>query len=192
NENGKNQAQKAANFLKNVPIAFGVSSPLLRPKETAEIILQYHSHITLDLRPALTEICHGLWEGRLEAEIEANFPGMLKQWKDAPETVQMPEGETLQQVWDRAVACWQEIVKDYSQDPNPKTGIVVAHDAINKVILCELLGLNPANFWNIKQGNGCVSVIDYPKGVEGHPVLQAINLTSHLGGVLDKTAAGAL
>ncbi|WP_035799946.1 histidine phosphatase family protein [Crocosphaera chwakensis] len=192
NENGKNQAQKAANFLKNIPIAFGVSSPLLRPKETAEIILQYHPDITLDLRPALTEICHGLWEGKLESEIEANFPGMLKQWKEAPETVQMPEGETLQQVWDRAVACWQEIVKDYSHDPNPKTGIVVAHDAINKVILCELLGLNPANFWNIKQGNGCVSVIDYPKGVNGHPVLQAINLTSHLGGVLDKTAAGAL
>ncbi len=192
NENGKNQGQKAADFLKEIDINFGVSSPLLRPKETAEIILQYHPNITLDLRPPLTEICHGLWEGKLEAEIEADFPGMLQQWKEAPETVQMPEGETLQEVWDRAVACWQDIVKDYSQDANPKTGIVVAHDAINKVILCELLGLQPANFWNIKQGNGCVSVIDYPKGVDGHPVLQAINITTHLGGVLDKTAAGAL
>ncbi|MDJ0597921.1 MAG: histidine phosphatase family protein [Crocosphaera sp.] len=192
NENGKNQGQKAADFLKEININFGVSSPLLRPKETAEIILQYHPDITLDLREPLTEICHGLWEGKLESEIEANFPGMLQQWKEAPETVQMPEGETLQEVWDRAVACWQEIVKNYSNDSNPKTGIVVAHDAINKVILCELLGLNPANFWNIKQGNGCVSVIDYPKGVDGHPVLQAINITTHLGGVLDKTAAGAL
>ncbi|MGK7962896.1 histidine phosphatase family protein [Crocosphaera sp.] len=192
NENGKNQGQKAADFLKEIDINFGVSSPLLRPKETAEIILQYHPNITLDLREPLAEICHGLWEGKLESEIEADFPGMLQQWKDAPETVQMPEGETLQQVWDRAVACWQDIVKDYSQDANPKTGIVVAHDAINKVILCELLGLQPANFWNIKQGNGCVSVIDYPKGMDGHPVLQAINITTHLGGVLDKTAAGAL
>ena len=192
NENGKNQGQKAADFLKEININFGVSSPLLRPKETAEIILQYHPNITLDLREPLTEICHGLWEGKLETEIETDFPGMLKQWKEAPETVQMPEGETLQQVWDRAVACWQDIVKDYSNDPNPKTGIVVAHDAINKAILCELLGLNPANFWNIKQGNGCVSVIDYPKGVNGHPVLQAINITNHLGGVLDQTAAGAL
>ncbi len=192
NENGKNQGQKAADFLQEIQIDFGVSSPLLRPKETAELILQYHPNISLDLRSPLTEICHGLWEGKLEAEIEANFPGMLKQWKEAPETVQMPEGETLQEVWDRAVACWQEIVKDYSQDANPKTGIVVAHDAINKVILCELLGLEPANFWNIKQGNVCVSVIDYPKGVNGHPVLQAINITTHLGGVLDETAAGAL
>ncbi|MGK7940789.1 MAG: histidine phosphatase family protein [Crocosphaera sp.] len=192
NENGKSQGQKAADFLKDVNIDFGVSSPLLRPKETAEIILQYHPNITLDLREPLTEICHGLWEGKLESEIEADFPGMLQQWKDAPETVQMPEGETLQQVWDRAVACWQEIVKNYSNDSNSKTGIVVAHDAINKVILCQLLGLQPANFWNIKQGNGCVSVIDYPQGLDADPVLQAINITTHLGGVLDKTAAGAL
>jgi probable phosphoglycerate mutase len=71
-------------------------------------------------------------------------------------------------------------------------GIVVAHDAINKVILADLLGLSPANFWNIKQGNGGVSVIDYPHGPDSQPVLQSINLTTHLGGVLDKTAAGAL
>jgi probable phosphoglycerate mutase len=48
------------------------------------------------------------------------------------------------------------------------------------------LGLKPDNFWNIKQGNGAVSVIDYPEGIEGKPVLQAINLTTHLGGVLDR------
>ena len=193
NENGKQQGQKAADFLKNVNLDFGVSSPMLRPKETAKIILQSHSGIGLDLRPQLTEICHGLWEGKLETEIENEFPGLLKQWKEAPETVQMPEGENLQQVWNRAVSCWQEIVKDYSNASQSKTGIVVAHDAINKVILCYLLGLEPANFWNIKQGNGAVSVIDYPQGLEGQPVLQAINLTTHLGaGVLDKTAAGAL
>jgi probable phosphoglycerate mutase len=55
------------------------------------------------------------------------------------------------------------------------------------------LGLKPANFWNIKQGNGAVSVIDYAKGVDSQPVLQAVNITSHLGsGILDRTAAGAL
>jgi phosphoserine phosphatase len=96
-------------------------------------------------------------------------------------------------VWDRAIACWNELVKYYANSSQPRTGIVVAHDAINKVILCYLLGLQPANFWNIKQGNGGVSVIDYPDGAEGAPVIQAVNLTTHLsGGILDKTAAGAL
>jgi len=57
---------------------------------------------------------------------------MLEDWKNAPETVQMPEGENLQEVWDRAIACWQQIVKTYSNSDSPKTIMVVAHDAINK------------------------------------------------------------
>ncbi|MDJ0576484.1 MAG: histidine phosphatase family protein [Xenococcaceae cyanobacterium MO_234.B1] len=197
NENGKAQGRKAGEFLKDVPLDFAVSSSMSRPKETAEIILEHHSGVTLETIPELMEICHGLWEGKLESEIEAEFPGLLQQWKDAPETVQMPEGENLQQVWDRAIAAWNKIVTTYSNsDSNsesPRTGIVVAHDAINKVVVCYLLGLKPDNFWNIKQGNGAVTVIDYPQGATGQPVLQAINITTHVsGGVFDKTAAGAL
>ena len=193
NDNGKKQAEKAADFLKDVALDFAVTSPMKRPKETAEIILRYHSHLTLKTSSPLREISHGLWEGKLEKEIEQEFPGLLQQWKTAPETVQMPAGENLQQVWQRAIAAWQEIVAQYADLPSPQTGIVVAHDAINKVILCYLLGLQPVNFWNIKQGNGGVSVIDYPQGVTGKPVLQAINITTHLNGsILDQTAAGAL
>ena len=193
NDTGREQGQKAAEFLKDVAIDFAVTSPMLRPKETAEIILQEHPNVTLESKQQLMEIAHGLWEGKLETEIEKEFPGLLRQWKETPETVQMPEGENLQQVWDRAIAAWNEIVKAFADSESSRTGMVIAHDAINKVILCYLLGLKPANFWNIKQGNGAVSVIDYPEGAGGAPVLQAINITTHLGGgILDKTAAGAL
>jgi probable phosphoglycerate mutase len=193
NDNGRKQARKAAEFLKDESIDFAVTSPMLRPKETAEIILQQHPNVQLESKPLLQEIGHGLWEGKLETEIENDFPGLLRQWKETPEKVQMPEGENLQQVWDRAIEAWEEIVRQYTDSPTPRTGIVVAHDAINKVILCYLLGLKPDNFWNIKQGNGAVTVIDYPCGAGDEVVLQAINLTTHLGGgILDKTAAGAL
>jgi phosphoserine phosphatase len=194
NDNGRSQGRKASAFLQDIPIDFAVSSSMLRPKETAEIILEKHHGVPLTTTPELIEICHGLWEGMLEAEIQAEYPELLQQWKDQPETVQMPEGENLQQVWDRGVAAWNKIVADYSHTDTPKTVLVVAHDAINKVILCYLLGLKPDNFWNIKQGNCAVSVIDYPQGTAGNPVLQAINLTAHLsdGSIIDKTAAGAL
>ncbi len=194
NDNGRSQGRKAGTFLQNVPIDFAVSSSMLRPKETAEIILEQHPGVSLATTSELIEICHGLWEGMLEAEIQADYPELLQQWKERPETVQMPEGENLQQVWDRGVAAWNKIVAAHSNADTPQTGLVVAHDAINKVILCYLLGLKPDNFWNIKQGNGAVSVIDYPNGVSGKPVLQAINITTHLGGgsIIDKTAAGAL
>lgn len=188
NDTGREQSRRAGEFLKQIPLDFAVSSPMVRPKETAEIILQHQNAVPLQLYGGLSEISHGLWEGRFESEIEASYPGLLTQWKTRPETVQMPEGENLQQVWTRAIASWREIVQSVSG-----TGLVVAHDAINKAILCHLFGLDPAHFWKFKQGNGAVSVIDYPAGPEGAPVLQAMNITTHLSGsILDRTAVGAL
>jgi probable phosphoglycerate mutase len=106
----------------------------------------------------------------------------------------MPEGENLQQVWARSTAAWEAIVAStpLGTADRPTTVLVVAHDAVNKAILCHVVGQSPAQFWTFKQGNGAVSVIDYPQGKSGRAILQAMNITTHLGGVLDKTAAGAL
>ena len=192
NDNGRQQAQKAAELLKDVSLDFAVSSTMVRPKETAEIILKYHPAVQLELQDGLREISHGLWEGKLEAEIEETYPGELHRWRTVPGEVQMPEGENLQQVWARSLATWLGIVESAAQN-ELKTGLVVAHDATNKALLCQILGLAPDYFWNFRQGNGAVSVIDYPQGLAGLPVLQAMNITTHLGeGILDKTAAGAL
>ena len=192
NDNGRNQASLAAEFLKTIQIDFAFTSPMSRPKETAQIILKDRTGLTLGEDADLREIGHGLWEGKFEAEIKAEYPGELERWQTQPESVQMPEGENLQDVWTRATAAWQRIIAQVGNQP--QTGIVVAHDATNKVLLCNLLGLGLADIWKIKQGNGAVTVIDYPDGIEGQPVIQALNLTNHLsaGGILDKTAAGAL
>ena len=195
NENGKRQGQQAAEFLKSVKIDAAVSSSLSRPKETAELILQHHPEVTLATTDGLKEIGHGEWEGLYEHEIEARYPGMLKQWQEQPETVDMPgeSGENLEQVWARAIAAWQDIVAQYSGTEQPVTVLVSAHDAVNKALLCHIVGLGPESFWQFKQGNGAVSVIDYPGGIESKPVLTASNLTIHLSGsIFDKTAAGAL
>jgi probable phosphoglycerate mutase len=190
NNNGHAQARRASEFLAKVKIDKAFSSPMLRPKDTALEILSKHGNIKLELFDELKEISHGLWEGKFEHEIESEFPGELALWQSQPETVQMPEGENLQQVWDRVEIVWQKIVESV---PAGETAIVVAHDAVNKAILCLLFDLTPEKFWIFKQGNGGVSVIDYPQGATGRPILQSGNITTHLSdGILDRTAAGAL
>ena len=190
NNNGHAQARRASEFLANVKIDKAFSSPMLRPKDTALEILSKHPHIKLELFEELKEISHGLWEGKFEHEIEAEFAGQLDIWQSQPETVQMPEGENLQQVWDRIAIIWQKIVESV---PAGETALVVAHDAVNKAILCLLFDFTPEQFWVFKQGNGGVSVIDYPQGADGQPILQSCNITTHLSeGILDRTAAGAL
>jgi probable phosphoglycerate mutase len=189
NANGLAQAEAARIFLANVPIQRAYTSSMARPRQTAEVILRSHPGVPLTSSRGLVEIGHGLWEGCLEQEIAEGWPELLSDWKRTPETVQMPEGETIQQVWDRSLTTWNHIVAGL--DPG-ETALVVAHDAVNKTILCALLGLTPADIWTVKQGNGGVTVIDYPTGASGIPVVACLNLTGHLGGVLDRTAAGAL
>ncbi len=191
NDYGRTQAGQARDFLKAVPIDFAFTSPMLRPKETAEIILQAHAGVELQTNTDLQEISHGLWEGKLESEIAADYAQELADWRTKPETVQMPEGENLQDVWQRAAQAWQDILSKVGNVD--QTGIVVAHDAINKVLMCQLMGLQLTDFWKIKQGNGAVTMVSYPRGIQELPMIQCLNLTSHLsGGILDQTAAGAL
>ncbi|MEO1765414.1 MAG: histidine phosphatase family protein, partial [Cyanobacteria bacterium J06629_18] len=71
--------------------------------------------------------------------------------------------------------------------------LIVAHGGTNQILLCHILGLSAEHFWNFRQSNCCLNVIDYPKGLDSFPVLQAINITSYLtGNVLDETVTGAM
>ena len=189
NAHGLAQAEAARAFLAPVPLQRAYSSDMSRPLRTAEVVLGSHPGVPLTTCRGLREIGHGLWEGRLESEIAAGWPDLLAAWTRTPETVQMPEGETIGGVSERSLQAWNRIVAGL--DPQ-ETVLVVAHDAVNKTILCALLGLTPADIWAIKQGNGGVTVIDYPRGATAPPVVSALNLTAHLGGVIDRTAAGAL
>ena len=189
NKNGKAQAKAASEFLKNKIIQKAYSSSLSRPKETAQIILNEHPGVEISLKDNLKEIGHGKWEGKLESEIMSEWPNLLKEWKISPEKVQMPEGENIKEVSLRSITGWDEICKELKHD---ETALVVAHDAVNKTILCHLLGLMPSKIWMIKQGNGGITVIDLSEE-EGQPdQITCLNITSHLGGIIDSTAAGAL
>ncbi|MEM7555167.1 MAG: histidine phosphatase family protein [Cyanobacteria bacterium P01_A01_bin.84] len=192
NENGKQQSEKIANFLKEVSLDFATSSPLKRSVETAEMILQYHSEIELKLQEGLQEVNHGLWQGKTETEVEEEFPAIIQCWRNHPQKVQMPNGENLEQVWERIQRVWQNLIENATSSEDKLIGLVVAHGAINKALICHILGLSPESFWNFRQSNGSISVIDYPSGMNGLPVLQGMNITAYLNeSVLDTTSPGA-
>ena len=189
NENGKNQARKTFEYLKNISLNKAFSSSMHRPYETAQIILQNKKDLKIEKIDSLVEISHGLWEGKLESEIREEWPILLKNWHDKPEEVIMPEGESIKDVSERSVEAFKNICS--SQKDNDLT-LVVAHDAVNKTLICNILGINYSNIWMIKQGNGGITVIDLFKDPSKRPVISALNITTHLGGIIDSTASGAL
>lgn len=192
NENGKLQSEKVAYFLKDVSIDKVFASSLLRAKQTAEMILQHHQGINLELKDGFKEIIHGLWQGKVETEIEQEFPGDLQRWRETPEQFQMPGGESLQQVWQRTIKVYESIL-DAALNEKLNTVLIVAHGVTNQILLCHILGLSAEYLWSFRQSNCCLNVIDYPKGKNGFPVVQAINISSYLtGSVLDETLTGAV
>ena len=189
NDNGKNQARKTFEYLKNISFSKAFSSSMNRPYETAQIILQNNKDIKIKKIDSLIEISHGLWEGKLEEEIKEKWPTLLKNWHDKPEEVIMPEGESIKNVSERSIEAFNKIC--LSQKNSDQT-LLVAHDAVNKTLICNILGMNYSNIWMIKQGNGGITVIDLFNDPLKSPVISALNITTHLGGILDSTASGAL
>ncbi len=189
NENGKDQANKTFEYLRKISFNKAFSSSMHRPYETAQIILQNNKDLKIEKIDSLVEISHGLWEGKLEAEIREKWPNLLKNWHDKPEEVIMPEGESIKDVSERSVEAFEKIC--LSQKDNDLS-LLVAHDAVNKTLICNMLGINYSNIWMIKQGNGGITIIDLFNDPSKPPVISALNITTHLGGIIDSTASGAL
>ncbi len=172
-ERGLEQGRLAALALETVPIDVCIASPLSRAQETCRFAAAPRGLPVLT-EPRLTEIAHGAWEGAYADDIEAKYPEEFHLWHTRPDLVQMPGGENLEDVRRRARAALDDIAAKY----DGKTVLVAAHDAVNKVLLCDILGLGMDHFWQIKQDNACINVIERDKGAWR---LVLTNSTVHLG-----------
>ena len=170
---GLAQGRAAAKALKDTPIDAAVSSPLSRALTTCRFIADLHG-LSVETDARLTEISHGTWEGRYADDIEARYPEEFHLWHTRPEQVQMPEGENLEDVRSRARAALEEIATRHEG----KTVLIAAHDAVNKVLLCDVLGLALKSFWQMKQDNACINVLEKENG---RWRLVLLNHTAHLG-----------
>lgn len=171
---GLSQGHMLAEGLKNIPIDLCISSPLERSFMTCQFCAELHGlDVISDGR--LSEINHGCWEGELAGDIEKRFPVEFAQWHSTPQLVKMPGGgECLDDVRRRVRAAFDEYARKY----DGKTVLVAAHDAVNKAIICDLLGLGMDHFWQIKQDNTCINVLECDNG-RWRVVL--LNSTNHMG-----------
>jgi len=154
---GEGQARALGERLQTVRIDRAVASPLRRAETTARLALGAERADMLSTDPGLMEIAHGQWEGLLASEIAARDPELLRQWRATPETVKMPAGESLGEVFARA---WPAFTRACEGTPVDGTLLVVAHDAVNRVILCHILGIPLARVWGFRQAPATLNLIE--------------------------------
>ena len=154
---GEAQAQALGERLKSVDITRAVASPLSRAQRTAQLALGEARAPMLLTEPELQEIAHGEWEGLLASEIHEKDPSRLQAWREEPDTVLMPGGDSLRLVLDRS---WRGLARAAEGLGEHDTLLVVAHDAVNRVILCRVLGLPLSRLWTFRQAPTTLNLLE--------------------------------
>jgi probable phosphoglycerate mutase len=169
------QAQALGRRLADVRIDRAVASPLARAAQTARLALGEARAAMLTFDDGFLEIGHGDWEGLLASEIAQRDPERLQAWREAPESVLMPGGESLQMVLDRA---WPALARACEGLGADDILLVVAHDAVNRVLLARILGLPLAKLWTFRQAPTTLNLLEGPS-VDALEVVRLNDCTHH-------------
>ena len=134
---GQAQIQALGQWMKNVPFDHIYSSDSLRAKHTAEAITQFSGHkLKIDLR--LREKNLGVFEGLTSEEARERHPEVFRLFKTAGSKYVIDEGESTQQLQDRAL----EIVDEIRIKHPEEHVLLVTHGGFIRVVMKHSLGLS--------------------------------------------------
>jgi probable phosphoglycerate mutase len=135
NDRGRAQAETAAAELAGAPVGAVIASDLSRAISTAAPIAAVHGLEVLT-DPRLRERYFGLAEGRLDAELEAEYgDGLAAYWRD-PDTP-FPEGESVREHQERVSGYLERLLAD----PPARSIVLVSHGGTVRRALNHLAGI---------------------------------------------------
>ena len=144
NEDGIRMAEKAAKEYSDVHFDICFCSPLIRAKQTAEILIKGRD-IPVIYDDRLMEMCFGSSEGEENCFDHPESP-VYPFFMDPAHYDSPPEGaESMDELFDRTGGFLREAV-----DPllaKGKDVLIVGHGAMNSSIVCQIKGRSAADFW---------------------------------------------
>lgn len=130
NELGKRQAQRLANFIRNIGMSALYTSDLKRAVETAQILAE-----KLGFEPIsderLRERNIGDWQGLMPDEMRDWYPEAYAKLLADPENFAVPGGESRKDVRTRMLAAFKDILK---QDKGETIGVISHTTAIHTLL----------------------------------------------------------
>jgi len=167
---GIQQARLLSLSLKDQPIRAIHTSPLKRALQTAEIINEFHRK-EIHSHQDLMEMDQGDFEGVSFKKLMACEKDFLNKWIADPASVQMPNGESLIQLQERA---WRAMERIINKEEN---AVIVAHNFTIAVIICRIKNISLKEFLSACVGNASKTIISFQKdGI----FIEAFNDRRHL------------
>ncbi len=139
NQNGRELAEMTGKAMKGIHFDYCISSPLIRAKGTAEIILRESGNsISYSVDDRVIEVDFGDMEGKKITDMEDG----LKFYFDAFNFAGFPNGETIQDVCCRT----QDFLKELIAKDDGKTYLISTHGCAMRGMI-NYLSENPADYW---------------------------------------------
>jgi len=143
--------------------------------DTAQLLAEAHG-LTPQPLPGLGSMDYGDWAGQLTSDVARQWPGLYRQWRQDPFIIQVPGGESVQDLRERALTAVHRIL---SRHNDGETIALVSHQVVTKSLVCTLLGLPGPSFWRIGQDLCNLTSLDYDPA-SGEFFLASLNDTCHL------------
>lgn len=192
NDEGRRQAEKIGDLLKDISFDKIYSSPLLRAKQTEEMIAHRKNGMAHGERKITLELAEqdlGIFEGYTYQELQTHFPEQVKMWnedfKKAPHG-----GETFDDFYKRIFTfCEKELEieglqqrkqesrkqKQFLMIPKEREQekiLIVSHLAVIRCLFTILLGMDEDAIWSFTVEQGAYSRIDIE---DGYAIIRKIN-----------------
>lgn len=157
-EKGKDEAKKAGEKIRDLPIDELFASMLSRATDTGKIVLETvgKANISLIQNQALNERDYGDYTGKNKWEIqkevgEEQFKKIRRSWD-----FQIPNGESLKQVYDRVIPYYENLIL-----PKLKSGtniLIAAHGNSLRALIKYLENISDLDIPNLELPTGGIYV----------------------------------
>ncbi|HLS26268.1 MAG TPA: histidine phosphatase family protein [Beutenbergiaceae bacterium] len=171
-ETGRQQAAQAGERLGAIRLAGVVTSPMLRCRQTSEVILNAQPHLPAELvEEGITECDYGQWQGRKIEDLTKE--PMWTTVQTHPAGVMFPDGEAMATMQARAVAAIRRHDAAFEAEHGPEAvWAAVSHGDLIKSVLADALGMHLDLFQRIHAHPASVSIIRY---TPARPYVVAMN-----------------
>ena len=149
-ERGRRQASDLKVYFADKNINAVYHSYLLRAKQTAELLSDGKYHVIQE--NDLKELDMGEWDGLTFREIREKYPKIYERRRTAIVHLAPPGGENFIQGLARFSCAVKRIIEEAQGDI-----VIVGHAGVNRIFLCEALGMNYNKVLEVVQPYGCVN-----------------------------------
>lgn len=109
-EEGKQQAGRLAELLSDIDLTCVVAAAGKADQQAAKVIGAGRK-VKIKIESSWQNLDHGLWHGCCVKELKTTHPRYYRQWRESPESIAPPSGETTTELVERVKPAFVKLLK---------------------------------------------------------------------------------